>query len=71
MLTEEQIDSCNNPNAELEHRLEQTIQESVQVEPKYRFSLGQKVILHFYGGETGTISERLPPKTGLYGIAIK
>lgn len=65
MLTEEQIDSCNNPNAELEHRLEQTIQESVQVEPKYRFSLGQKVILHFYGGETGTISERLPPQDGI------
>ena len=62
MLTEDQIDSCNNPNAELEHRLEQT---SVQVEPKYKFSLGQKVILHFYGGETGIISERLPPQDGI------
>lgn len=46
---------------ELEHRLEQS---SVQVEPKYKFSLGQKVVLHFYGGEKGTISERLPPQEG-------
>lgn len=48
-------------NGELEHRLEQS---SVQVEPKYKFSLGQKVVLHFYGGKKGTISERLPPQEG-------
>lgn len=61
MLTEDQIDSCNNPGAELKHGLEQT---SVQVEPKYKFSLGQEVILHFHGGEKATISERLPPQDG-------
>ncbi len=53
------------PDKELEHRLEQPIQASVQVEPKYKFSLGQKVVLHFYGGEIGTISERFPPEGGI------
>lgn len=38
---------------------------SVKVEPKYKFSLGQKVIMNFHGGEKGTISERLPPQDGI------
>ena len=60
--TTKELNEDNFAKSELEHRLEQT---SVQVEPKYKFSLGQKVILHFYGGEIGTISERLPPQDGI------
>ena len=33
------------PDKELEHRLEQTVQESVQVEPKPKFKVGDKVVI--------------------------
>ena len=51
----------NTPNTPNSGELKTEVAEG---ELNYKFSLGQKVILHFHGGEIGTISERLPPQEG-------